>query len=188
MVQEQDDTRVPEEEPVEDVDFEPEEELGDLGAAKQKLAKLKEELERVKKERQEYLDGWQRCKADSVNARKDALQSVESAKVRAKEGVIESLLPVLDSFDMAMQGEAWQNVDTQWRVGVESIHGQFISALESAGVTTFGKVGEPYDVFTHHAIQEIEGGGASGTIARVIRSGWRAGERTIRPAEVIIFK
>ena len=47
-----------------DIDFEPEEELGTVASLKAKLAKVKEDLEVVKKERSEYLDGWQRCKAD----------------------------------------------------------------------------------------------------------------------------
>ena len=44
----------------EDIDFEPEDELGSVGAAKAKMQKLKDELEKVKAERHEYLDGWQR--------------------------------------------------------------------------------------------------------------------------------
>ena len=54
-----------------DVDFESEEELGGIASAQAKLKKLKDELAKVKAERQEYLDGWQRCKADNVNAKKD---------------------------------------------------------------------------------------------------------------------
>ncbi|MBV9159236.1 MAG: hypothetical protein JO019_01405, partial [Candidatus Kaiserbacteria bacterium] len=61
----------------EDIDFEPEDEMGATGAAKAKLQKLKDELEQVKKERQEYLDGWQRCKADSVNLRRDLEQNAK---------------------------------------------------------------------------------------------------------------
>ena len=68
-----------------DVDFEPEAELGDIGAAQAKLKKLKDELAEVKAQRQEYLDGWQRCKADSVNARKEMLARAERLGERAKE-------------------------------------------------------------------------------------------------------
>ena len=56
----------------EEVNFEPEEELGDIGAAQAKIRKLKDELEKVKKERQEYLDGWQRAKADAVNSKRES--------------------------------------------------------------------------------------------------------------------
>ena len=85
----------------EDIDFEPEETSEDADAAAMKVRKLKEELEKVRKEKQEYLNGWQRCKADSVNARKEALQAAEKAGGRAKEALMEEIIPVLDAFDIA---------------------------------------------------------------------------------------
>src|SRR3989344_4767771 len=112
-----------------DVNFEPEEELGDLGAAQAKLKKLKEELAKVKQERQEYLDGWQRCKADSINARKELLAGAERQGTRAKENLIEKIIPALDGFDLAMGSPAWKSVDMGWRSGIEQIRNQFLDVL-----------------------------------------------------------
>ena len=53
----------------EDIDFEPEDELGSVGAIKAKMQKLRDELATAKKERQEYLDGWQRAQADRLARR-----------------------------------------------------------------------------------------------------------------------
>lgn len=170
-----------------DVDFEPAEELGSVAAAQAKLKKLKEELERVKTERQEYLDGWQRCKADSVNARKEALQAAERASSSGREQLLENIIPVVDSFDMAMGGETWSKVDATWRKGVESILNQLLGALQESGAAHFGVAGEPFDPQKHHALTELEGDGKPNTVARVIRRGWRVGERIIRPAEVALF-
>src|SRR3989344_4270616 len=58
-----------------DIDFEHEDELGSVGALKAKMQKLRDELAEAKKERGEYLDGWQRAKADLVNAKRDFAQA-----------------------------------------------------------------------------------------------------------------
>lgn len=173
----------------EDFDFEPEEELGSEGAAKAKLAKLREELERTKKERQEYLDGWQRCKADSVNAKKDAQTFAERQIARAKEGMIEDLLPVLDAFDMAEGAPAWQTMDASWRSGIEHIRNSLLDALSRSGLERFGKAGEKFDHALHEAAEVRDDlPGESGEIARVLRYGYRLGGAVLRPAQVIVKK
>lgn len=171
----------------EDIDFEPEDELGDVGALQAKLKKLKDELAAVKKERQEYLDGWQRAKADLINAKKEAGETLQRATGIGKEIFIEELIPALDSFDLAMQGDAWQKVDAAWRSGVESIRSQILGVLAAQGIETFGKEGEKFDPMLHEAIQELDGGD-SHTVARVLRSGYRSKTRVLRPAQVAIFK
>lgn len=171
----------------EDIDFEPEDELGGIGALKAKLQKLRDELEETKKERGEYLDGWQRTKADVVNIRREATQSSERAAASAREALIIELIPALDSFDMAMNGEGWKSVDPAWRNGVEGIYGQISSALQTSGVESFGKKGEPFDAMLHEAIQEVEGE-HPGTVAVVLRRGYRIGNRVLRPAHVALVR
>jgi len=170
-----------------DIDFESEDELGGEGALKAKLKKLKEELAAVKKERQEYLDGWQRAKADLINAKKEAGEALRRATATGKELFVEELIPALDSFDMAMQGEAWKNVDAAWRSGVESIRSQILGVLQAHGIEMFGKEGEKFDPTLHEPIQEV-GGGESHIVARVLRSGYRSKSRILRPAQVAIFR
>lgn len=171
----------------EDLDFEPEDELGSLGAAKAKMQKLRDELQEAKAKRDEYLDGWQRCKADMVNTKKEMTDSLSRAGARGKEIFVEELIPALDGFDMAMQGEAWQAVDQAWRSGIESIKGQIEGVLKAHGVEIFGTEGEQFDPALHEPIHETEGG-ASHTIAKVLRRGYRTKERVLRPAQVSVFK
>ncbi len=165
-------------------DFEPEDEFGDIGSAKAKLSKLRDELSVIKRERDEYLDGWQRCKADTVNAKKELTDALIRARAFGKESFVEELIPALDSFDMAMQGEAWGTVDPVWRSGVEGIHAQLLSVLESHGISAFGKSGEVFDANIHEAIQEAEG--EAGVIVRIIRRGYCSGNRILRPAQVVV--
>src|SRR3954469_6131319 len=89
-----------------EVSFEPEEEMGDIGAAKAKLRKLKDELEKVKQERQEFLDGWQRCKADAVNSKQESARAAARSAEMLREALVHDIIPVLDSFDMATGSES----------------------------------------------------------------------------------
>jgi len=183
-----DDTRdnLPE---ADEIDFEPEDEMGSVGSLQAKMKKLRDELKEAREKRDEYLDGWQRCKADGVNARKEAAALGDRQAARAKEGVIEDIIPVLDSFDMAAGSEAWANVDESWRSGIDQIRNQLLDALSRHGVKRFGKVGEQYDHALHEAIQEMEDvAGESGEIVRILRYGYTVKDQVLRPAQVIVKK
>lgn len=171
----------------EDLDFEPEDELGTVGAVKAKMAKLRDELKEAKAKRDEYLDGWQRAKADMVNAKRESVEAMQKSGAYARENLIEELIPALDSFDMAMQGDAWQKVDSAWRSGVESIQTQIERVLREYGVETFGKADEAFDPNLHEALQELEGG-ESHMVAKVLRRGYRTKDRILRPAHVAIYR
>jgi molecular chaperone GrpE len=173
----------------EDIDFEPEDELGDAGAAKAKLKKLREELEKVNKERLEYLDGWQRAKADMINSRQELLRQAQRTGERAVESFIEDLIPALDGFDLAAGSSAWETIDKDWRSGMEQVRNQILNVLQRHGVTRYGKVGDPFDHTLYEAIEETEGvPGESGTVFRILRYGYKLGDRVIRPAQVIVKK
>ena len=102
---------------------------------KDTIKRLRDNLKECTAKKQEYLDGWQRAKADVINSKKDFSKERERIKERAIEGVVSDLLPVLDSFEMAFVDEAaWQEIDAQWRSGVEHIHAQLKSMLKGYGV------------------------------------------------------
>jgi len=170
-----------------EVDFEPEDELGSVGAVKAKMQKLRAELQEAKQKRDEYLDGWQRCKAEMVNAKREASEAYAHAGERGKELLVEELIPALDGFDMAMLGEGWDAVDVAWRSGIESIKSHIESALRSHGIEIYGSEGDSFDPMLHESIKDADGGD-SGTIAQVFRRGYRTKERVLRPAQVAVFR
>lgn len=167
-------------------DFSIEGEIGE-DTLEAKVRTLKNELVSVRAERQQYLDGWQRCKADSVNARKDAQLNAERMIARSKEGFVEELIPVLDGFDSAMGGATWDSLETQWKSGISHLHNHLIEVLHKQGIERYGKVGDVFDHMLHEAIEEREDvAGTVGCIGKVLRSGYRAGSRVIRPAHVVV--
>ena len=173
----------------EEVNFEPEEELGDIGAAQAKLKKLKDELEKVKKERQEYLDGWQRAKADAVNSRRETEVRAARSGEMLREELVHDIIPALDSFDMAAGSEAWETVSDGWKSGMERVRDQLIDALKRNGIARYSKVGDSYDPHLHDVVQEMEDvAGEPHEIVKILRYGYKTGERVLRPAQVIVKK
>jgi molecular chaperone GrpE len=159
----------------------------DVGAALVK--KLREKNKKLEAEKAEYLDALQRMKADVVN--RDRAASETQARVRdmVKEGMLEELLPVLDAFTAAMSGAAWENVDKNWRVGVEYIYSQLVKVLSDNGVEQYGKVGEAYDPLIHDLSEELAEGAVpseGATITAVVRAGYKMGTRVVRAAGVRI--
>ena len=172
----------------EEVNFEPEEELGDIGAAQAKLKKLKDELEKVKKERQEYLDGWQRAKADAVNSRRETEVRAARSGEMLREELVHDIIPALDSFDMAAGSEAWETVSDGWKSGMERVRDQLIDALKRNGIERYSKVGDSYDPHLHDVVQEMEDvAGEPHEIVKILRYGYKQ-VRGYHPAQVIVKK
>ena len=108
--------------PEEDLVYEDSTEDGDALPTKDVVKKLRADLKQARKEKEEYLTGWQRAKADYVNLQKSEGEKYKELRTHVTTAMIEDLLPVLDSFDMAMSNrEGWEKVDANWRIGIEYI-------------------------------------------------------------------
>lgn len=162
-----------------------EEEVSDTGQVK----KLREKLKACVAEKQQYLDGWQRAKADFANAQK-AFESQKKEYVSyASEELIEELLPVIDSFDMAISNkEVWESVDENWRVGVEYIYSQLLSVLEGRGVRQIDPLGDIFDPNQHTSIEQIAADDPKDDhkITKVVQKGYVLKDRQLRSPKVIV--
>lgn len=167
-------------------------ELEDMeGNLADKLKDSKEKLKACAKERQEYLDGWQRERAEFANYKKDEESRKSRVSEIAREKLIMELLSVLDSFDMAMANkEAWEKADKNWRIGVEYIYNQFLAILEGYNVKQIGDAGVTFDPNIHQSIETVptDEKEKDHTIEKVIQKGYQIGERTLRPARVNVFE
>lgn len=173
-----------------DITIEESTEEGDALSGASKIKKLQEKIKLLEKEKQEYLDGWQRARADYANLQKQSEEDKKRMKALATESFIEELIPVVDSFLMAMANkDAWEKVDPAWRSGVEYIYQQLMNTLESHNLALFGEVGETFDPARHEAVSEEETDNESQdhAIAKVIQKGFLLGDSILRPARVIVF-
>jgi molecular chaperone GrpE len=121
------------------------------------LKKLKEKFKKSQAERMEYLAGWQRAKADLINARKRDEEERKELVRFSNERLIEDLIPALDHFDMAMANkELWEKVDKNWRVGVEYIAQNLKKVLEDYGLKEINPLNEKFDVIKHESIGHVQ--------------------------------
>jgi molecular chaperone GrpE len=153
----------------------------------EKVRDMRTKLKQCQTERQEFLDGWQRAKADLINAKKRSVDEQGSFLERMSTSFIEDLFPVLDSFDMAFKNKvAWEAAPEQWRKGVEYIYSQLTSVLESRGVVILNPIGAEFNHHEHHSLASIqtEDAAQDGKVLEVVRKGYKIGETIIRPADV----
>src|SRR3989344_1917339 len=158
---------------------------------KKTLKKLRADLKQVKKEKEEYLLGWQKERAEFANYKKeeDARKAMFSEAMR--ERILTRFLTVMDSFNMAFTNkEAWEKVDPNWRKGVEYIYSQMGGIFEEYGVKAIGEVGDTFDPNIHESIDLIPTDKKEDDhkIATVIQKGYKLGERVIRPARVNVYE
>ena len=177
----------PESEPTDDVTFESEDGEGNLQNSAAKLKQLREKLKIAEAERAEYLAGWQRAKADLINARKRDEEDKKDFIKYANEDLIGEMLPVLDSFGMAFANkEAWEKVDKNWRTGVEYIYSQLVSTLERFGVKLIDPKGQKFDPNQQISIESVPviDKAQDGVIVEVVQKGYELNSKAIRAPKV----
>jgi molecular chaperone GrpE len=161
------------------------------------------ELAKCQKERDEYLDGWKRAKADLANYKKDEVRRFEGVVKFANEALIRELINVLDSFDLAILA-----LESQTRInadltrtdaernkikgdlrGLYLIRTQMEDALRQQGLErVIVSVGQPFDPALQEAIAAVESDKPSGTIIEEVEKGYLLNGKLIRPARVKVGK
>ncbi len=152
-----------------------------------KIAKLKKELKEALQQKQEYLDGWQRSKADYINLKKRSEEERANVRDYATEDFALSIIPVIDSFEMAFKNEkALENVPKVWTEGVKYIFNQLIAALAGYDIKPINPLGEMYDANKHTAQEmvKVDSEADNGKIVEVIQKGYEFKGKMIRHAVV----
>lgn len=148
---------------------------------------MKAELKECQKERGEYLDGWQRAKADYINLKKESEESVLQTSSRVKQRIISEFLPIIDNFNLAWQDKkAWEETPTNWRLGIEHIYKQFLQTLTNLGVVEINQKNVAFDPNIHEAIEtvEITNESEDNMVVEIMRIGYKLNDKIIRPAQV----
>src|ERR1035437_1857699 len=153
------------------------------------IKKLKDKIKALEKENQEYMDGWQRERADFINYKKRIDQEKIEVIKYANEGLLEEITQVLDSFEMAFSNkEAWEKVDKNWRVGVEYIHTQLLKILDENNFRATNPMGEKFDPKFHIAVEHIltDDEKKDGMIIEVKKKGYILNDRVMKAAQVVV--
>jgi molecular chaperone GrpE len=125
--------------------------------------------------------------ADFENYRKRVLREQTALVERATEGLIEQLLPVVDSFELAVKNIGSDSDAESLRKGVELVYAELLGVLERAGLESISALGEPFDPNVHEAVLQDEGAGEP-RVGGVLRAGWKLKGRVLRPAMVKVTR
>ena len=150
------------------------------------VADLKEQIEEMAAQRDEYLAGWQRSKADFINYKKEEMKKLEDDARYGSEDLIKDLISVMDNFDLALRTlEKAGPVEK----GIYLIRTQIDDILKKRGLAKIDlKPGDMFDPAVAEALSEVDAEQPPGAIVQEIEPGYRLHEKVLRPARVIISK
>jgi len=187
-VEEQDQPQTEPEAPVEKADSpEAAEENPEIDLSPEEIMELQNTLEEVQAKADEYLDGWQRARAEFANYKK----RIERDRLRfhneAIGEVTKRYLPIVDDLERALKDRLEEGDGATWAEGIELIYRKMLKVLETDGITPMNAEGEIFDPNLHEAIVKTESDEhESEQIIEVLEQGYMIGERVLRPARVRI--
>ena len=165
------------------------EDVEELSNTKMKV--LREKIARLDIEKKEILEESQRTRAEFLNAKRRLETERAQDRKRAQRQHAEELLPLCDSFQMAMGNtEIWERADKSWRTGVEGINMQLMNILSSYGVKPVDPTGDVFDPEKHEAVgtEEVTDKELEDTVVSVVQRGYEMTQDgdtyMIRPARV----
>ena len=141
-----------------------------------------------KKEKQEYLELSQRLKADFINLKKDAERQMASIKDFANEELISEILPIFDSFDLALKYVPAELKENNWVKGIFVIKSQFENILKSLGVSEIQCAGKKFDPSLHEAVSEEESDKEEDIILEEVQKGYMINGKVLRVSKVKLAK
>ncbi len=157
------------------------------------LEELRKRIEKLEQERQEYLNGWQRERADFLNYKKAEEKRFQEVVKFANERLIKSLIPVMDSLELAIESTNKDRKDQEndsYLKGLLLIYSQMKDLLEKEGVEVINpKKGEEVNPYFEEVISEVKTTEVpENKIYQVLEKGYILRGKVIRPARVIVGK
>ncbi len=146
---------------------------------------LEQKLSEVEAQATEYLDGWQRSRAEFANARKRLDRERIEARNRASADYAAKILPVVDDFERALENVPPEIETNSWFEGLMLVSRKLTLLLDEMRVEKIDAVGQPFDPNYHEALslKEVEGV-ESGIVVEELQTGFRLGDKIIRPSLV----
>ncbi len=148
---------------------------------------LEAQLAECQKQRDDYLTGWQRSKADFVNREREYEKQRADLTAFLRASVLRSMLIPFSELAHACGSVPTEIKDAAWVKGICSVCGNFEKALAAMGVVRMETVGKPFDPMRHEVIAKRPADGeAAETIVEEVGPGYLLEGKTLIPAKVII--
>ena len=154
-----------------------------------KLKELEEQLAKLKADSEHWKNEYYRAYADTQNLRK-SLEKEHSDIIKYRAmGFIEDLLPVLDSFHMALANEPTSQELKNYLVGFQFVYRNLVNVLETEGVKEISpSIGDKFSDKTMNAVDVTVQEGEENLVTKVYAKGYELHGRLIRPAQVSVSK
>jgi molecular chaperone GrpE len=160
-------------------------ELNDQKEPADPIDEIKESLSEIEKKAEEYLDGWQRSRAEFANYKKRILREQTGIHQAARGEVIKIYLDIADDLKRALEGMPNSKEVMKWAAGIEIIYEKLMKRLEAEGVKPMDALGQEFDPNIHEALMKEENEDfESGQIIEVMQEGYWIGDKVLRPALV----
>lgn len=156
----------------------------------------KPEIEGLKKQIEDYKATLQRLQAEFENYKK----RVEKEKIElveyGKAEVIKKLLPVLDSFELALRNQSFNTNEIeslkkdalQFRKGVDIIYSQFYSILRNEGLKPIEAVNKKFDPYLHEVLMHEHSDKEEDLVLEEFQKGFMLKDNVLRHSKVKIAK
>jgi len=153
------------------------------------LQQLTAELEQIRSDRQEFLDGWQRARAEFANYRKRVEREQDEARSRIAGETLLRVLAIMDDLDRALRDRPAEAEAAAWAEGIDLIYRKFQALLEAEGIQLIQAEGQAFNPALHEALSHEESEAHDeGQVIEVVQRGYRIGDRVLRPALVRVAK
>jgi molecular chaperone GrpE len=149
---------------------------------------LEAKIATLEKDKKDNWDRYLRAAADLENLRKRQKREVDDAKLESKGRVLKEMLPVVDNLERAIEHATSQAGTNPIVEGVQLVLRQFLTAFERLDVTPIEAAGQPFDPNLHEAISQMDSESPPGTVVQVLQRGYKAHDRLLRPALVVVAK
>jgi molecular chaperone GrpE len=157
--------------------------------SQEELENLHKELEETRSKANEYLDGWQRARAEFANYKKRVDRDQAQTYQVATGNVVRRFLEVLDDLERALKNRPESGEGAVWAEGIELIYRKLVNMLENEGVKPMEIENDFFDPNLHEAVVSEENSEyESGQIIGVVRQGYVMGDRVLRPAMVRVAR
>lgn len=146
------------------------------------------EIEQLKNQCEEYLNGWKRAKADYENLSRISEKKNTEMFEFATAAVILELLPVYNHYKLALAHIPQDQQKLDWVQGVYHIKREFQDFLKKFEIEEIKTVGEQFNPQCHEAVSQAESDQSPDTIIKELQPGYLIKGRVIQPAKVIVSK
>lgn len=151
----------------------------------EQLIQLRTSFGEMEQKTNEYLDGWQRSRAEFANYKKRILREQAEIHQSARGEVIKLYLDIADDLGRALEDQPESGDGATWASGIEIIFQKLINRLELEGIKPMDALGQQFDPNFHEAIMKEENEDhESGQIIEVMQEGYWIGDKVLRPAQV----